>query len=145
MMTWPKIVWNSLAATVVLIVSLVSSTDAQAGYRHGGYGGHGGGRAYAGHVRYVAPLRAVHVNPVRTAIAYTSRPYTVASYAPRSYGYGGYHIGHNAGHTVRYAAPVYVKPVRQVRYVHYQPTAYDQSGYSTLQRRAYAPRARCSC
>jgi hypothetical protein len=131
---WPGIVWRSLTALAVLFVtlsvSLVATSDAQAG-------GHG---KYAGHAKAV---RMVKVQAVRShpAIAYASRPYTAASYAPRAhhgYAHHGY-AGHGAARVVHYAAPV-----RQIRYVHYQPTVYHQAAYSTV-RRACTPRPHCVC
>jgi hypothetical protein len=132
------IVCRTLTALAVLIVSLsvslVGSTDAQAGSRHGGHGGRafGGHSLHAGHMQMarIAPVHAVRAHP---AIAYTSRPYTAASYAPRG------HHGYAAARVVRYAAPV-----RQVRYVHYQPTVYHQATYSTV-RRSCTPRPHCVC
>jgi hypothetical protein len=132
------IVCRTLTALAVLIVSLsvslVGSTDAQAGSRHGGHGGRafGGHSLHAGHMQMarIAPVHAVRAHP---AIAYTSRPYTAASYAPRG------HHGYAAARVVRYAAPV-----RQVRYVHYQPTVYHQATYSAV-RRSCTPRPHCVC
>jgi hypothetical protein len=165
MVVWPRIVCQSLTALAVLIfslsfglgVSIIAASDAQAGSRHGGHSG----RAYGGGMRagsvHVGPMRvgsmnvghmqAVRMMPVpamraHPAIAYTSRPYNAASYAPRAYhaGYGGgYGGGYAAAREIRYAAPV-----RQVRYVHYQPTAYHQSMCAAVHR-AHAPRSRCVC
>jgi hypothetical protein len=138
MIIWPRLIWKSLATLAVLMVSLVTTLDAQAGSRHGGHGG----RAYGGHSMHTGPMQVARIAPVRTmrahpAIAYTSRPYTVASYAPRaSHSYGA---GYGAARVIRYAAPV-----RQVRYVQYQPTVYHQATYSTV-RRSCTPRPHCVC
>jgi hypothetical protein len=145
------IVWRSLTALAVLIfsvsfglgVSIIASSDAQAGSRHGGHGGYGG-RGFGGHSMHAGHMQAVRMMPVRAirshpAIAYTARPYTAASYAPRVH--RGY-AGHGGARVVQYAAPV-----RQVRYVQYQPTAYHQATYSTMSRHAGAhqPRRHCTC
>jgi hypothetical protein len=148
-------VWRSLSALAVLIatisISLIAASAAQAASRqgsHGGraYGGHGGSMQVARLAVVRAPVQVMRAHP---AIAYTSRPYNVASYAPRAYhGHAGYPGGYAAARVVHYAAPVHhVRQAHQAnkaRYVHYQPTAYHQATYATV-RRSCTPRPHCVC
>jgi hypothetical protein len=139
---------RNLAALAVLIatfsISLIPSSDAQAGSRHGsrGYGGHGmyGGSKHMGGSMQVTRIAPVHAMRAHPAIAYTARPYTAASYAPRAYhSYAG---GYGSTRVVHYAAPV--RQVHQMRYVHYQPTVYHQATYAKV-RHVRASRSHCVC
>jgi hypothetical protein len=139
------IVWRSLTALAVLIVSLsvsiAASADAQAGSRHGGYGG----RAFSGHSLHGSSFKVARMAPVNFvrphyAVAPFSRSQAVAAFAPRVYhGHRSYAAGYGHAQIVRYAASA-----PQVRYINYQPTVYRQPVYAAAHRMR-APRSHCVC